>query len=83
MMYSIAIDPTLAREAQDVFSGHGIDLGDAVSTFLRKSIREMKSADAMTEEELMAKHMHGLAEIDAGGGVRKTLAELEAMARDE
>lgn len=82
-MYSIAIDPALAREAQTVFSGHGIDLGDAVSAFLRKSIRDMKSADAMTEEELMAKHMRGLAEIDAGGGIRKTMAELEAMAEDE
>lgn len=82
-MYSISIDPALAREAQNVFGGHGIDLGDAVSTFLRRSIREMKSADTMTEEELMAKHMRGLAEIEAGGGVRKTLAELEAMAEDE
>ena len=82
-MYSIAIDPTLAREAQSVLDGHGIDLADAGSTFLRKSIRDIKSADAMTEEELMAKHMRGLAEIDAGGGVRKTLAELEAMAEDE
>ena len=82
-MYSIAIDPALAREAQTVLGGHGIDLGDAVSTFLRNSIRELKSADAMTKDELMAKHMRGLAEIDAGGGVRKTLAELEAMAEDE
>ena len=82
-MYSISIDPALAREAQAAFRGRGIDLGDAVSTFLRKSIRDMKSADAMTEEQLMEKHMRGLAEIDAGGGVRKTLAELEAMAEDE
>ena len=82
-MYSINIDPALAREAQTVLGGHGIDLGDAVSTFLRRSIREMKKSDAMTEEELMAKHMRGLAEIEAGGGVRKTLAELEAMAEEE
>ena len=82
-MYSIAIDPALAREAKAAFDGRGIDLSDAVSTFLRRSIREMKSADTMTEEELMAKHMRGLAEIEAGGGVRKTLAELEAMAEDE
>ena len=44
--------------------------------------REIKSADSMTEEELMAKHMRGLAEIEAGGGIHKTLAELEAMAEN-
>ena len=82
-MYSISVDAGLAQEARSVFGLHGIDLAEAVSGFLRKSIREMKIADAMTEDELMAKHMRGLAEIDAGGGVRKTLAELEAMTEDE
>ena len=78
-MYSITIDSALAQEAQSVFRGHGIDLTEAVAAFLRKSIREIRNADAMTEEELMAKHMRGLAEIEAGGGIHKTLAELEAM----
>lgn len=42
----------------------------------------MKRTDAMTEEELLVKHMRGLAEIDAGGGVRRTLEELEAMTEE-
>ena len=82
-MYTITIDPALAQEAQAVFHGHGIDMGDAVATFLRRSIRDLRDADAMTEEELREKHLRGLAEIEAGGGIRKTLAELEAMAEDE
>ena len=82
-MYSIAIDPVLAQEAQAAFRGRGIELGEAIAGFLRKSIQEMKSADWMTNEELMEKHMRGLAEIESGGGIRKTLAELESMAEDE
>lgn len=82
-MYTITIDPVLAEEAQAIFQRHGIELGDAVTAFLRSSIREMKNADTMTEAELMAKHRRGLAEIDSGGGIRKTLAELESMAEDE
>ena len=50
---------------------------------LKNPVPETEDPDVMTGEELMATHMRGLAEIDAGGGVRKTLAELEAMAEDE
>ena len=82
-MYSLAIDPALVQEAQSAFLGRGIDIEEAVTGFLRNSIREMKRSDSLTEADLVAKHLRGLAEIDAGGGIHKTLAELEAMAEDE
>lgn len=82
-MYTITVDPVLAQKAQAVFRVHGIELGDAVTDFLRNSIREMAEMDKMKEEELMSKHMRGLAEIEAGGGIHKSLAELERMAEDE
>ena len=50
---------------------------------MKNPVPETEDPDVMTGEELMAKHMRGLAEIEAGHYIRKTLAELEAMAKDE
>ena len=82
-MYSIPVDTALAQEAQSLFRERGIDLAETVAGFLRRSVREMRRSDTMTESELTAKHLRGLSEIEAGRGIHKTLAELEAMTEDE
>ncbi|MBQ9412548.1 MAG: hypothetical protein IJU29_05560 [Oscillospiraceae bacterium] len=82
-MYNIAVDPILAQEAQIAFRGHGIELGDAVASFLRNSIREMQNMENISKAEMMEKHLRGLEEIEAGGGIHRTLAQLEAMTGDE
>ena len=86
--YSIQIDPALAREAQTVLQGLGTNLSDAVSLFLRQTVRNhaipfpVDDPTRFTEAELMAKHQRGIEAIEAGKGIHVTMEQLEAMAND-
>ena len=86
--YNIQIDPALAREAQIVLNGLGMDIPDAVSLFLRQTVQKhaipfkADDPDLLTEAELLAKHQRGIEAIEAGRGVHVTMEQLEAMADD-
>ena len=85
--YSIQIDPTLAQEAQAVFSDLGTNLPAAVTVFLRQTINQHAipfkvDENEFTDEELAEAHQRGMAQIKAGKCVRVSMADLERMANE-
>ena len=70
--YNVQTDPALARSA-DSFAG----LGNGYSRVFMSDGSEPQ-ADAptrFTEAELMAKHQRGIEAIEAGKGIRVTMAD--------
>ena len=88
MNATIQVDATLEKEAQELFQRLGLTMTAAVNLFLRQAVLKQalplseEDPDTFTEEELLAKHERGLEAIRAGYGITKTMAELEAMARE-
>ena len=86
--YNIPVSAPLAKEADALFRDMGVDMSEAVNSFLRQTILRhgfpfsVEDPTLFTKAEMMEKHRRGIADIEAGRGVRVTMEQLEAMARD-
>ncbi len=83
-MVNIRMDEELKKSMEQVCQELGMSMTTAFTIFAKKMSREKRipfevSIDPFYGEKNMAFLKRGIAELDAGRGVRKTMAELEAM----
>jgi DNA-damage-inducible protein J len=82
----VRVDSTLKAEAEQLFADLGLDMPTAVRLFLKQSIIKNGLPFAVERDPFYsAKNQQSLrnsiAQMERGEVVRKTLAELEDMAR--
>lgn len=86
---NIKIDPDLKQQSQELLESFGLSLSAAVNIFLRQVVREQAIPFRIGEPissdkaEYYRKLDRGIAQVHAGQGIIKSMAELEAMAEDE
>ncbi len=83
-MVNIRMDEELKKSMEQVCQELGMSMTTAFTIFAKKMSREKRipfevSVDPFFDEKNMEFLRRGIAELDAGKGVRKTMAELEAM----
>ena len=86
--YSIQVSSPLAKEADALFHEMGVDMSEAVNSFLRQTILRhgfpftVEDPTLFTKGEMMEKLRRSDADIEAGRVVHMSMEQLEAMARD-
>lgn len=83
---SIRMDENLKRDFDKICDDLGMTMTTAVTMLAKKMTREHRlpfeaSADPFYSESNLAFLREGIAELNAGKGIHKTMAELEAMER--
>ena len=88
---TIRIDEDIKKDAENLFAKLGLNISSAVNVFFRQAIREQaipfqikaKNGEEMYDEYFNEYNMkilaESIAELKAGKGIVKTMAELEAM----
>jgi len=88
---TVRIDDDVKREAETLFDTLGMSVSGAINIFFRQAIREQAipfQIRAKTAEEKYGEYFNprnlkileeSIAELKAGKGIAKTMAELEAM----
>jgi len=89
--FTVRIDDDVKKEAEILFEKLGMSISGAINIFFRQAIREQAipfQIRAATAEEKYNEYFNphnmkvlkdSIAEIKAGKGIIKTIAELEAM----
>lgn len=83
-MVNIRMDEELKKNMEQVCQELGMSMTTAFTIFAKKMSREKRvpfdvSIDPFYSESNMAFLREGVAELNAGKGIRKTMAELESM----
>lgn len=83
-LVSIRMDKELKHEMEETCRELGMSMTTAIIIFTKKMTREKRipfdvSVDPFYSEGNMARIRRGIAELNAGKGVVKTMEELEAM----
>lgn len=81
---SVRMDESLKRDFDKVCNELGMTMSTAITMLAKKMTREQRlpfdaAVDPFFSESNMAYLREGIAELNAGKGIRKTMAELEAM----
>ncbi|MCL2486453.1 MAG: type II toxin-antitoxin system RelB/DinJ family antitoxin [Oscillospiraceae bacterium] len=83
---TVRIEDDVKRDAETLFSNLGLSISGAINVFFRQAIREQAipfQIKAVTDEYFNEHNMkilaQSIAQIKAGRGIVKTMAELEAM----
>ena len=88
---TVRIDDEVKREAEILFEKLGMSVSGAINVFFRQAIRDQAipfTIRAKTQEEKYNEYFNpynmkileeSIAELKAGKGIVKTMAELEAM----
>ena len=81
---SVRMDESLKRDFDKICNELGMTMSTAVTMLAKKMTREQRlpfdaSVDPFFSESNLAFLREGIAELDAGRGVHKTMADLEAM----
>ena len=88
---TIQIDADIKRDAENLFAKLGLNMSSAVNVFFHQAVREqaipfqikVKANDEAYDEYFNDYNMkildESIAELKAGKGVIKTMAELDAM----
>ena len=82
---TVRIDENVKRDAETLFEKLGLSISSAVNVFFRQAIRDqaipfqIKADDDYFNEHNMKRIRESIAQLNAGQGIVKTLAELEAM----
>ena len=91
---TVRIDDDVKKDAEILFEKLGMSISGAINIFFRQAIREQAIPFAIrvkTKEEKYNEYFNpynmkileeSIAELKAGKGIIKTMAELEAMAND-
>jgi len=91
---TVRIDDDVKKDAEILFEKLGMSISGAINIFFRQAIREQAmpfAIRAKTKEEKYNEYFNpynmkileeSIAELKAGKGIIKTMAELEAMAND-
>jgi len=82
----VRVDSALKAEAEQLFSDMGLDMPTAVRLFLRQSITSNGLPFAVERDPFYSARnqqilRNSIAQMERGEVVRKTMAELEDMAR--
>lgn len=86
-MVNIRMDEELKKSMEQTCRDLGMSMTTAFTIFAKKMSREQRipfevSIDPFYSERNLAYLREGVAELEAGKGIRKTLEELESMARE-
>lgn len=81
---SVRMDESLKRDFDKICNELGMTMSTAITMLAKKMTREQRlpfdaAVDPFFTESNMAFLREGIAELNAGKGIRKTMAELEAM----
>lgn len=81
---SVRMDESLKRDFDKICNELGMTMSTAITMLAKKMTREQRlpfdaAVDPFFSESNMAFLREGIAELNAGKGIRKTMAELEAM----
>lgn len=81
---SVRMDESLKRDFDKICNELGMTMSTAITMLAKKMTREQRlpfdaAVDPFFSESNMAFLREGIAELNAGRGIRKTMAELEAM----
>lgn len=81
---SVRMDESLKRDFDKICNELGMTMSTAVTMLAKKMTREQRlpfdaAVDPFFSESNMAFLREGIEELNAGKGIRKTMAELEAM----
>jgi len=84
---SIRMDEELKRNFDHICDELGMSMTTAITMMAKKMIREKRlpfeaCIDPFYSESNLEHLRRGVAELNAGKGIRKTMAELEAMERE-
>ena len=89
---TIRINEDVKKDAETLFEKLGMSMSGAINVFFRQAIREQAipfqiKANSKYDEYFNAHNMkiieESIAELKAGKGITKTMAELEAMENDK
>ena len=84
---SVRMDEKLKRDFDQICNVLGMTMSTAITMLAKKMTREHRlpfdaSLDPFYSESNMAFLREGIEELNAGRGIHKTMAELEAMERE-